>query len=126
MTFAPLMDASALARELDRGGSVVVDCRFTLTDPPAGRAAYERGHIPGARYAHLDDDLARHPRVGEGRHPLPDAERFAATLGSWGIDRDTPLGANQNLGHKDFHTDNPCQGHCVFWCYAGSDRSHLF
>ena len=34
---------------------IVVDCRFTLTDPPAGRAAYEHGHIPGARYAHLDD-----------------------------------------------------------------------
>jgi len=91
MTFGPLIDASALARELDRGGCVVVDCRFTLTDPPAGRAAYERGHIPGARYAHLDDDLARHPRAGEGRHPLPDAERFAATLGSWGIDRDTAV-----------------------------------
>ena len=43
-----------------------------LTDPPAGRAAYDRGHIPGARYAHLDDDLARRPSAAEGRHPLPD------------------------------------------------------
>lgn len=85
MTFGPLIDAQALARELELGSCVVVDCRFTLTDPPAGRAAYERGHIPGARYAHLDDDLARHPRVGEGRHPLPDREQFAATLGRWGI-----------------------------------------
>jgi len=88
MTFGPLIDAKALARELDLGRCVVVDCRFTLTDPPAGRAAYERGHIPGARYAHLDDDLARHPRAGEGRHPLPERERFAATLGRWGIGRD--------------------------------------
>jgi thiosulfate/3-mercaptopyruvate sulfurtransferase len=88
MTFGPLIDARSLARELDRGDCVVVDCRFTLTDPPAGRAAYERGHIPGARYAHLDDDLARHPRPGEGRHPLPEPERFAATLGGWGIGRD--------------------------------------
>src|SRR5262245_30276870 len=91
MTFGPLIDANALARELDRGDCIVVDCRFTLTDPPAGRAAYERGHIPGARYAHLDDDLARHPRAGEGRHPLPDLVRFAATLGGWGIDRDTAV-----------------------------------
>jgi len=88
MTFGPLIDAKALALELGLGNCIVVDCRFTLTDPPAGRAAYERGHIPGARYAHLDDDLARHPRAGEGRHPLPERERFAATLGRWGIGRD--------------------------------------
>ena len=88
MTFGPLVDATELARELGRSDYIVVDCRFTLSDPPAGRAAYERGHIPGARYAHLDDDLARQPRSGEGRHPLPARERFAATLGSWGIGRD--------------------------------------
>lgn len=81
----PLIDARALAHELGRTGWIVVDCRFTLTDPPAGRAAYDRGHIPGARYAHLDDDLARRPRASEGRHPLPDRDRFAATLGGWGI-----------------------------------------
>lgn len=85
---SPLIDARALARELGRTDWIVVDCRFTLTDPPAGRAAYERGHIPGARYAHLDDDLSRRPRAGEGRHPLPDRDRFAATLGAWGIGPD--------------------------------------
>jgi thiosulfate/3-mercaptopyruvate sulfurtransferase len=88
MTFGPLIDATALARELELGDCVVVDCRFTLTDPTAGRAAYERGHIPGARYAHLDDDLARRPRADEGRHPLPERARFAATLGNWGVSRD--------------------------------------
>ncbi|HET7924656.1 MAG TPA: sulfurtransferase [Rhodanobacteraceae bacterium] len=88
MTFGPLIDANALARELGRGDYIVVDCRFTLTDPPAGRAAYERGHIPGARYADLDNDLARHPRADEGRHPLPEPERFAVTLGDWGIGPD--------------------------------------
>ena len=88
MTFGPLIDVDTLARHLGRADWIVVDCRFTLTDPPAGRAAYERGHVPGARYAHLDDDLARHPGATEGRHPLPDPERFAATLGNWGIGRD--------------------------------------
>jgi thiosulfate/3-mercaptopyruvate sulfurtransferase len=88
MTFGPLVDATSLARELGRSDCIVVDCRFTLTDSAAGRAAYHRGHIPGARYAHLDDDLARRPRAGEGRHPLPERERFAATLGRLGIGRD--------------------------------------
>ncbi|HEY3518362.1 MAG TPA: sulfurtransferase [Gammaproteobacteria bacterium] len=98
MTFGPLIDAKALARELGSGDCIVVDCRFTLTDPPAGRAAYERGHIPGARYADLDNDLARRPRAGEGRHPLPDPERFAATLGSWGIGRDDAVVAYDEGG----------------------------
>jgi thiosulfate/3-mercaptopyruvate sulfurtransferase len=81
----PLLDAAQLARATDDPTVVVVDCRFNLLDPPAGRAAYDRGHVPGARYAHLDDDLARQPQPGEGRHPLPDLDAFAATLGRWGI-----------------------------------------
>ena len=88
MTHGPLVDVPTLARRLGRADSIVVDCRFTLTDPPAGRAAYLRGHIPGARYAHLDDDLARVPSGGEGRHPLPDRAHFAATLGRFGIGPD--------------------------------------
>jgi thiosulfate/3-mercaptopyruvate sulfurtransferase len=85
MIRGPLVDVRTLARELGRADCIVVDCRFTLTDPSAGRAAYERGHIPGARYAHLDHDLSRPPSAAEGRHPLPERERFAATLGSFGI-----------------------------------------
>jgi thiosulfate/3-mercaptopyruvate sulfurtransferase len=91
MTFGPLVDVDTLARRLDGSDWIVVDCRFTLTDPGAGRLAYERGHIPGARYAHLDDDLSRRPSAHEGRHPLPDPQRFAATLGRWGIDRDATV-----------------------------------
>jgi len=89
MAFGPLVDVETLARHIGAADWVVVDCRFTLTDPTAGRAAYDRGHIAGARYAHLDDDLARRPRANEGRHPLPNPQRFAETLGHWGIDGNT-------------------------------------
>lgn len=82
---SPLFGVAELARAHGDPHVVVVDCRFNLLEPAAGRAAYDRGHVPGARYAHLDDDLARHPRPGEGRHPLPDHDAFAATLGRWGI-----------------------------------------
>jgi thiosulfate/3-mercaptopyruvate sulfurtransferase len=85
MTTGPLIDVGTLARQNGRAGLVVVDCRFNLTDPAAGRAAYDRGHVPGARYAHLEDDLSRQPSAAEGRHPLPDMACFAATLGGWGI-----------------------------------------
>jgi thiosulfate/3-mercaptopyruvate sulfurtransferase len=91
MTYGPLIDVDTLARHIGEADWVVVDCRFTLTDPSAGRAAYDRGHLPGARYAHLDDDLARSPSSHEGRHPLPDPQRLAATLGRWGIDRNATV-----------------------------------
>ena len=82
---SPLISPSELAKRLGDSAWIVVDCRFVLTDPDAGHAAYRRGHIPGARYAHLDNDLARVPGPMDGRHPLPGAVDFAATLGAWGI-----------------------------------------
>jgi thiosulfate/3-mercaptopyruvate sulfurtransferase len=65
----------------------VVDCRFVLTEPDKGFAAYLQAHIPGAVYAHLDRDLAAPGTAETGRHPLPDASTFAGTLGKWGISR---------------------------------------
>jgi len=88
MATNPLIDAATLHTRLGQPGLIVVDCRSNLLEPGAGRAAYERGHIPGARYADLDRDLARPPAPSEGRHPLPDVATFAATLGNWGIGSD--------------------------------------
>ncbi len=70
---------------------VLLDCRFELTDPDAGRRQYEASHPVGAIYAHLDRDLAgargSDPTHASftGRHPLPDRAAMAATLGRWGI-----------------------------------------
>ena len=88
---SPLITAAELAAHLEDPSWVVVDCRFTLTDPKAGPAAYARSHIPGARYADLDEDLARHPGPKDGRHPLPLAADFAARLGAWGIANDSTV-----------------------------------
>jgi len=51
------------------------------------RQRYLAGHLPGAIFASLDDDLAAHPNdpVFGGRHPLPSTADFAATLTRWGI-----------------------------------------
>jgi len=86
MNFRTLVSTEELNQHLDDASWVVVDCRFTLTDPSAGRVAYEQSHIPGARYAHLDDDLASSVGESTGRHPLPDAQILAKKLGQWGID----------------------------------------
>ena len=96
---SPLIDASSLAQRLGDPAWVIVDCRFTLTDPTAGHAAYSRSHIPGARYADLDRDLARAPGPSDGRHPLPSRDIVAALLGSWGIDsRSTVVAYDEGSG----------------------------
>lgn len=59
---------------------VVFDCRFNLLATGVGRQAWQAGHIPGARYAHLDEDLAGPVTTTSGRHPLPAANDFAAFL----------------------------------------------
>lgn len=42
---------------------------------------YLAGHLPGAHYLHLDEHLSG-PKTGKnGRHPLPDRDLLAATLG---------------------------------------------
>ena len=61
----------------------IVDVRWVLGSPDAGRAAYEAGHIPGAIFVDLDTDLAA-PN-GPGRHPLPDPAVFRERLEAVGI-----------------------------------------
>ena len=85
MFYTTLVSTDDLARHLDDPHWLVIDCRFTLTDPEGGRQTYRKGHIPGAIYAHLDDDMAAPIGPGTGRHPLPDADVLAEKLCSWGI-----------------------------------------
>jgi thiosulfate/3-mercaptopyruvate sulfurtransferase len=65
---------------------VVVDCRFDLANPAWGEAEYIAGHIPGARYAHLDRELSGVKTGTNGRHPLPTVPEMAARFGAMGID----------------------------------------
>ncbi len=83
--YKTLVDCHTLALHLHDPDWVAVDCRFVLSSPAAGRQAYEAGHIPGARYAHLDDDLSSPKTATSGRHPLPEPTVLAAKLGAWGI-----------------------------------------
>jgi len=89
--YTTLVSTEQLALHLSDPNWVVIDCRFTLTDTEAGRNAYTQGHIPGARYAHLDQDLSGAKNGRNGRHPLPDPQEFARTLGAWGIDQHTQV-----------------------------------
>ena len=86
MRFTTLIDVESLAARLSDPTWVVLDCRFELGKPSAGEEAYRAGHIPGARYVHLDRDLAAPISPVSGRHPLPAPDIFSARAGKWGID----------------------------------------
>jgi thiosulfate/3-mercaptopyruvate sulfurtransferase len=85
MTFRTLIDATALAASMGRPELAIIDCRFNLMQPRAGRDAYLAGHIPGARYASLDEDLSAPVTRASGRHPLPHPADLAATLRRLGV-----------------------------------------
>ena len=67
---------------------LVADCTFHLDNTRLGREQFESGHIVGAIYADLDQDLSAkraEDAINGGRHPLPQRDVFARTLGRLGI-----------------------------------------
>jgi thiosulfate/3-mercaptopyruvate sulfurtransferase len=80
-----LVTTEDLAAHLDDPNWVVFDCRFTITDPESGRLAYDKAHIPGARYVNLDQDLSAPMGTMTGRHPLPDPRVLTEKLCAWGV-----------------------------------------
>jgi thiosulfate/3-mercaptopyruvate sulfurtransferase len=89
MTYTTLISAEALHQQ--PANTVTVDCRFSLADTEAGAKAYRHGHIPNARYAHLDKDLSSAITDFTGRHPLPNFALLAKKLGDWGIDNNSQV-----------------------------------
>jgi thiosulfate/3-mercaptopyruvate sulfurtransferase len=90
--YTTLISTADLAAHLADPAWAIIDCRFKLDDKAAGRQDYLAAHIPGAVYAHLDEDLSGPIVPGKtGRHPLPTVERFAERLSRWGIDAATQV-----------------------------------
>ena len=59
-----LIAAAELADLIDAGDPVtILDVRWRL-DEPDGRATYLQGHLPGAVYVSLDDELSDHSVAG--------------------------------------------------------------
>jgi thiosulfate/3-mercaptopyruvate sulfurtransferase len=91
MEFQTLIGADSLQRELGNPALAVIDCRFDLLHPDAGREAYLKAHIPGAGYADLNHDLSASIQAHTGRHPLPAPEAFARRMGALGIGNDSQV-----------------------------------
>lgn len=87
MSYTTLITVSELVNHITNPDWAIIDCRFSLDDTDRGRRDYLQAHIPGAVYAHLNEDLSGQIIPGKtGRHPLPKPETFTQTLSSWGID----------------------------------------
>ncbi|MDT5020749.1 MAG: thiosulfate/3-mercaptopyruvate sulfurtransferase, partial [Mycobacterium sp.] len=79
-----LIAAAELADLIDAGDPLtILDVRWRL-DEPDGRATYLQGHLPGAVYVSLDDELSDHSVAGCGRHPLPSGRSVEAAARRWG------------------------------------------
>ena len=99
MSNTPVITVAELASMIANGDKIVVaDCRFDPFAPEAGPAAYVQGHIRGAHYLHLDNDLAGPSGETGGGHPVPSPEDFTALMRGIGVDDDSLLVAYDGGG----------------------------
>jgi len=86
-----LITATELAELIQAEEPVtILDVRWQL-DAPDGRAAHEQGHLPGAVYVSLDDELSDHTIPGRGRHPLPNGRALESAARRWGVRHAVPV-----------------------------------
>lgn len=91
-TCTTLIDVETLDGLRGEPQTIIIDCRFSLADSTQGLEQWRAGHIPAARYAHLEADLSGPVIAGQtGRHPLPERDALAARFRRWGINGDTQL-----------------------------------
>ena len=118
---------------------VVVDCRFDLMKHSYGKESYDKGHIPGAFFMDMENDLASKVKEHGGRHPFPDLDDLKEKLENIGIGNNTNVVAYDDgdlagaarlwmllryMGHNNIYILN---GGIKAWNEAGyelsSDRS---
>ena len=93
-----LVTPAELEKHLGDPEWVVFDTRHDLSDPTKGPRVYAEGHIPGAYFLHVDDDLSG-PKTGKnGRHPLPDLATFAAKVERAGVTPSKQVVVYDDLG----------------------------
>jgi len=95
MTYSTLISAADLAAHANDANLLIVDCRHDLSNPDAGVEAYRAGHIPQARFAHLDQILSG-AKTGsdgkfKGRHPLPQRQDFIDAMQTLGVSNNTQV-----------------------------------
>jgi thiosulfate/3-mercaptopyruvate sulfurtransferase len=107
-----LVGTDALERQLGDPDLRVLDCTTHLIPDPKityqvvpGRTDFEKGHIPGAQFVDLQDDLS--DKSHRLRFMLPPAEAFAAAMSRFGV------GAGRRV--VLYSTANPWWATRVWW-----------
>jgi thiosulfate/3-mercaptopyruvate sulfurtransferase len=85
MDYTTLVSAETLKAHLGDPRWVILDVRHDLFDLQAGMRAYRDGHVPGAQFASIDDDLSGTKTGRNGRHPMPTREALVERFRTWGI-----------------------------------------
>jgi thiosulfate/3-mercaptopyruvate sulfurtransferase len=80
---SPIISPETLHARLGSPDLRIVDVRWVMGSPGAGRLGYVAGHIQGAIFLDLDTELAA--ATGPGRHPLPEPADLAERLEAVGI-----------------------------------------
>jgi thiosulfate/3-mercaptopyruvate sulfurtransferase len=102
---SPLISPEALAADL--GSYRVIDMRWSLADPAAGRNGYEQAHIPGAVFVDMDAEITGPRRSeaetgsgkgGRGRHPLPTRVQFETAMRRAGVNNSDGVVVYDNGG----------------------------
>lgn len=80
-----LITAQALFSQLPSEDWLIIDARFSLTDPSYGENSYLQGHLPNAVYLDLNRDLSGPLAQHGGRHPWPEAAPLVEKLRAVGL-----------------------------------------
>jgi len=82
-----LVTTEQLARHLADPEWMIFDTRHDLMDTSKGPREYAQGHIPGAIFRSIDDDLSAAKTGRNGRHPLPSQQAFSEQMAALGATR---------------------------------------
>jgi thiosulfate/3-mercaptopyruvate sulfurtransferase len=81
------------------GSFRLLDARFRLQDPEAGRRLYLREHLPGALFVDLETELSGEKNGKNGRHPLPSREDLKDLFSRLGIGEGTKVVVYDDADH---------------------------
>ncbi len=98
MDYTTLVTAETLQAHLANPRWAVFDVRHDLFDLGAGLRAYRAGHVPGAQFASIDDDLSGIKTGRNGRHPLPNRDALVERFRAWGLGNDSQIVAYDAQG----------------------------
>ncbi|MCY7391011.1 MAG: sulfurtransferase [Leptolyngbyaceae cyanobacterium CAN_BIN12] len=119
--FSSIVSADWLQDHLNDPQVAIADCRFNLSHPQLGSQQYQEGHIPGAHYLDLNQDLSSFIGIHGGRHPLPDPDVLANKLETMGIHSEPPAGPTLLVAYDDSRMTFAAR---LWWLlrYLGHDR----